>query len=139
MDKQITSGLRALFVTHGIVGLVIGLGELLFPDALAQLYGMELPDPFLMRLAGAAIVGFTATSWLAVAAKEWQEVRIIVLAEIVWPALATLVMLWAVLSGAWPATAWLNVALMAFFTLGFGYFYFYEVNVVVPRLRMSPR
>ena len=57
----------------------------------------------------------------------------------VWPALAALVMLWAVLSGTWPVAGWLNVALMTFFAVAFAYFYFYEVRVVVPRLGMSHR
>jgi hypothetical protein len=84
MQKQITSGLRILFVVHGVVGLVFGLAQLLAAEAYANLVGLALPDPFMLRLVDAAILGFTASSWLALLATTWNEIRIIVAAEVVW-------------------------------------------------------
>jgi hypothetical protein len=139
MQKQITTGLRALFVAHGVVGLVFGLAQVLVAEPFANLFGLPLPDPFMFRLVGAAILGFTASSWLALAATTWSEVRIIVAAEVVWATLGALVMLWAVLAGAWPAIAWVNIAILGVFALAFAYYYFYEVSVVMPRLGTSPR
>jgi hypothetical protein len=139
MQKQITSGLRILFVVHGVVGLVFGLAQLLAAEAYANLVGLPLPDPFLLRLVGAAILGFTASSWLALLATTWNEIRIIVAAEVVWATLGALVMLWAVLAGVWPALAWVNIIILAAFAVAFAYYYFYEASVVMPRLGMSPR
>jgi hypothetical protein len=139
MDKQIASGLRFTFVVHGIVGLLYGLAQLLLPEAVGKLFGIAVPDPIFWRLVGAATLGFTATSWLALRATAWEEVRITVLAEIVWPALGTLVMLWALLSGAWPVTGWLNAIILGGFAVTFSYFYFEEVRVIMPRLGMLHR
>ncbi len=139
MDKQIAPGLRITFLVHGIVGLVFGLPQLLVPEAFGNLFGLAVPDPTFWRLVGAAVLGFTATSWLALRATKWDEVKTIVVGEIVWPVLATLVMLWALLSGAWPLTGWLNAIVLGAFAVAFTFFYFEEVRVIMPRLGMTHR
>lgn len=139
MDKQITSGLKVTFLVHGIVGLLVGVPELLFPEAFGQLFGMAVPDPIFWRLLGAAILGFTATSWLALRATTWAEVKTIVVGEIVWPVLGTIVMLGALLTGVWPVLGWVNAIVLGGFAVAFTFFYFEEVRVIMPRMGMSHR
>ena len=121
--KQIPSGLRTTFLFHGIVGLVFGLIYLFVPAQFGKMVNWPMPDVSAYRLVGAAILAFTASSWLAYREKVWDRVEIVVVLEIVWTGLATLVMLWAVLFAGMPAIGWLNAVLMAAFAVAFGYFY----------------
>jgi hypothetical protein len=121
-----------------VIGLLFGVLQLLAPVWFANLFGLPA-DPALFRLVGAAILGFTATSFLATRATAWSEVRLVVLGEIVWTWLATICLLGAVLSGTWPAIAWLNIIIMLGFALAFSYFYYAEARAPAARLRPSPR
>lgn len=138
MDKHFSSGLRTTFWIHVVIGLLFGVPQLLAPTWFANLFGLPV-EPILFRLVGAAILGFTATSWLATRASIWSEVRLVVVGEIVWTWLAALVLLAGVLSGAWPAIAWLNVLIMFGFALAYSYFYFGEARAAMPRLGASAR
>lgn len=134
MDKPVTNGLKTLFLIHAVVGLIFGLGYLIIPQQVADWLSMPFGnDDVMMRTVGAAILGFSASSILGYLAQEWREVKIVVQAELVWTLLATALAMWAVLSETWPVIGWLDVALMAFFFLGFGYFYWREETMPVPR------
>lgn len=133
MEKPITSGLKTLFLIHAVVGLLFGLGYLLIPATVAEWFNMPITDEFNLRMIGAAILGFTATSIAGYLAHKWDQVKIVVQGEVVWTLLAALLSLWFVLDGAWPAAGWLNFALMGLFFLAFGYFYWREESMVVPR------
>jgi hypothetical protein len=75
------------------------------------------------RLVGAAILGFTSSSWWAYKESSWEKVKIIVQMEIVWTVLATLVLLWGLLFAGLPALEWLNAIIMAAFAVAFSIFY----------------
>jgi hypothetical protein len=75
------------------------------------------------RLVGAAILAFAASSILAYRETDWEKVILIVRTEIVWTALATLVLLVSLIFGDAPATAWLYALLMAGFCAAFSFFY----------------
>lgn len=138
MDKPITSGLKTLFLVHAVVGLVFGLGYLVIPATLAGWFNMPLTDEPYLRLIGAAILGYTATSTAGYLAHSWDEVKIVVQGEFVWTGLAATLSLWFVLDGTWPVAGWINFGLMALFFLAFGYFYWREEKTLtVPR--PSPR
>ena len=111
------------FFVHVIVGAFFGLVYLLIPDVWGNLVGWPTPDPYPYRLIGAAVLGFSTSSWLAYKAAEWEQVMILVQMEIVWTILGTLAMLWALLIGGMPAIGWLNTATLAGFAIVFYYFY----------------
>jgi hypothetical protein len=134
MDKPITSTLRTMFIIHLIAGLVFGLGYLLIPDTVANLFNYPWVGDPMQRLLGAAILGFSLTSLLALMAERWQQVRIVVMGEVLWTFLAALIILWFLIDGSMPALFWGNFALMAFFALGFGYCYWKEETVVAAKL-----
>lgn len=134
MDKPITSGLKTLFLVHAVVGLVFGLGYLVIPATLAGWFNMPLTDEPYLRLIGAAILGFSATSLVGYLSRHWDEVRIAVQGEFVWTGLAALLSVWFVLDGTWPVAGWLIFGLMALFFLGFGYYYWREEKtLIVPK------
>jgi hypothetical protein len=134
MDKPIASALKTVFLVHAVVGLVFGLGYLFIPSTMAGWFNFTGGGDYsYQRLVGAAILGFATSSIFAYMAQGWREVRIVVLGELVFTLLAALLSLWLVLDGTWPAAGWLNVAIMALFFLAFGYFYWREESMPVPK------
>jgi hypothetical protein len=134
MDKQIRSGLKALFLVHALVGLIFGLAYLAIPATFAGWFNMPHTDEPYMRMIGAAILGFSATSLVGFQAHSWAEVKIVVQGEFVWTGLAALLALWSVLDGTWPVAGWINFGLMALFFIAFGYFYWREEGTLtVPK------
>ncbi len=122
MNAPISSGLKTTFLVHAIVGILFGLGYLLIPTTVGGWFGVAMTDPA-WRLLGAALLGFGMSSWWAYRAKEWAQVEIVVLMEIVWTVLGTIATVWALLTGALPAMGWGNAVILALFAVAFGYFY----------------
>ena len=122
MEKKISNGLKYTFIFHFIVAIVFGLTYLLIPDTWATIVQWPLRETFPYRLLGAALLGFGVSSWLAFKNQLWESVKIVVIMEIVWCGLGTLVMLWVMFTQELPAIGWLNTVLMVFFTVTFGFF-----------------
>jgi hypothetical protein len=122
MDKQISKGLKTTFLVHIIVGLIFGLFMFLYPKGWS-IFGVDVKEPEMYRLVGAAILGFTASSWWAYKESLWDKVKIVVKMEIVWTTLAALALLYGLLFAGLPAIEWLNFVIMAGFAIAFGYFY----------------
>ena len=121
--NKISAGLKMLFLVHFVLGLALGLLYLLIPDTFLGLFGITLADSFPYRTIGAAVLAFTASSWYCYKAAEWEKVKIVVQAEIVWAVLAALVGLYGLLFLGQPAAYWINVIIMAGFAAAFIYFY----------------
>jgi hypothetical protein len=122
MEKQISNGLKYTFIFHFIVAIVFGLTYLLIPYQWATIVQWPLRETFPYRLLGAALLGFGVSSWLAFKNPLWESVKIVVVMEIVWCGLGTVVMLWAMVIKGFPAIGWLNTVLMVFFAITFGFF-----------------
>ena len=122
MEKQISSGLKVTFLVHVIVGAIFGLVMLLVPG-MWNLLGVTVQEPAMYRLTGAAILGFTTSSWLAYKETAWEKVKIVVQMEIVWTILATLVLLWGLIFAGLPAIEWMNAVIMGGFAAAFSFFY----------------
>jgi hypothetical protein len=115
--------LKTLFLVHFIVGLIFGLCNLLIPAMFMGWFGIQVQDQFPWRTVGAAVLAFTASSWYCYQSAEWEKVKIVVLAEIVWTGLNVLVGLYGLVFVGMPATEWINVIIMAGFGAAFAYFY----------------
>jgi hypothetical protein len=124
MNAQLSQGLKTTFLVHFIVALLFGLGFLLIPIAVGSIYGLNVQEPEIYRLLGGAMLGFAVSSWLSYKATNWDSVRIVVVMEIVWTILGTLVMLYALLIAGFPALGWINAIIFAAFAIAFGWFYF---------------
>jgi hypothetical protein len=119
----ISKGLKTLFIIHGVVSIIFGLLMLFLPYVWARSMQYELPDPIPIMLIGAFTVVLAVKDCFGLMAKRWDEVRIIVIMEVVWAPLAALVMLYAVLWGGAPKTLWGNVVAFAIFAVAWIYFY----------------
>ncbi len=124
MEKQISSGLKITFLAHVIVGVIFGLIYLLIPEVWGNLVNWPVKEPTPYRLVGAAILGFSTSSWLAYRETAWEKVKIVVQMEIVWTILGTLVMLWGLIFAGLPAIGWLNAVILGGFAVAFAVFYF---------------
>jgi len=123
MEKQISPGLKTLFLVHAILAAIFGLAYLLMPDVWGSLTGVPMQEPGWYRAIGAAILGFATSSWLAYRETAWDKVKIVVQMEIVWTILGTLVALWGLLFAGFPAADWLNALVLGGFAVAFTYFY----------------
>lgn len=123
MNKPIVSGLRTTFLVHFILGLIFGLIMLIIPETFLRLFNWEVQEPTVYRWVGAAVLAFTASSWFGYKASTWDQVRIVVLAELVWAPLATLVNFWGIIRQGFPPTAWINVVIFGGFAIAFWIFY----------------
>ena len=124
MDKPILSGLKITFIIHFVVGLVFGLVFFISPPLWARLAGIKIEGNELYRLLGVAMLALSASSWLAFRVKTWESVRILVITEIGWTILATIVILYYIIRWHFPPLYWLSAGLMAVFAIAFTYFYF---------------
>jgi hypothetical protein len=129
MEKEILPGLKYTFLAHVILGAITGLMLLLVPEIWASWAGQTLVDPVVSRLLGAAVLGYTASSWWAYREKVWDRVRIVVEAEMVWTILGTLVFVWGLLFMQLPALYWVNTLILAGFAIAFTYYYLRETTV----------
>lgn len=123
MNTNISAGLRTTFLIHFIVALLFGLGFLLIPSVVGGWFGLTVQEPEIYRLLGAAMLGFAVSSWLGYQAQDWASVRIVVLMEIAWTVLGSLVMLYALLFTGFPILGWINAAILVAFAIAFAYFY----------------
>jgi hypothetical protein len=119
MDKPISSGLKYTFLIHFIVGLFFGLTYLLYPSLWTGMSGIAVEYDMTDRVIGAAVLGWSAMSWFCYRAGVVGRVKIVVLGEIVWTVLATLVILYALLLQGYPSFAWMNAVIMAAFAVAF--------------------
>ena len=82
-------------------------------------------DPVAGRVMGSLFLGFGFGSLFAYRASSWEEVRILVLADLIWCVLCTIAMVWMMLVyPTLPVSGWLEGALVAFFAVLFAYAYF---------------
>ncbi|MFX1503873.1 MAG: hypothetical protein ACFFDH_23125 [Promethearchaeota archaeon] len=76
---------KLTFVIHLVVGIIF---TVLFwiPETFAEMYGIPYNDytTAMSMTIGALFAGLTVSSLFGILAKEWKEVKIVVIAEIVW-------------------------------------------------------
>jgi hypothetical protein len=123
MNQKISSGLKTLFLVHFILALLFGLLYLFIPDFFFGMFGVTIPDLNPYRLIGAAVFSLGISSWLCYQAGEWEQVKILVQLEMLWPILGALVIIYGILFAGLPAVFWINAIILAGFGLAFIYYY----------------
>ena len=81
---EYSNWLKYTFIIHIVIGFAFGLTFLLVPELISSIIGWEpaIFDP-INRIFGAAIVGLTTGSILALLDPDWEKVKIIVRIELV--------------------------------------------------------
>lgn len=122
-DQRISSGLKTTFFIHFIITSVVGVQHVLAPRWWTDLAGMEITITVTWRIIGAAVIGFAVSSFLAYKAEFWEQVRIVVIMEIIWSVIAALVIIWGIFIEEVPPLEWLNVALLICFAFLFTFYF----------------
>lgn len=118
--------LRNLFILTAVVGLVFGLGFLIFPDQLLQLYDVQLSEAglYISRLIGTVFIGVGIITWQARYSNDSAARRAIVTGLFIDFLLGLVVSIMMMVSDVVNALGWSTVIIYLFFTLGYGYFQF---------------
>ena len=125
-EVGLSGGLKALFIIHGIGALISGIIYLVTPFKWAELSQYGPIDQVFVRYFGAVTLALSFKDWVCLRAKAWSEVRIIVMMEVVWTLLATLLGLYLALFAVITAPVsiiWMNVVTFALFFVFWTYFY----------------
>jgi hypothetical protein len=105
--------------------MIFGFWYFLSIESWADLTGWPFMDPTSGRVMGALMIGFGFASILGFRATSWEQVEIIVLADIVWEIFAIVAMTWMMLvHPTIPFSGWFLVILLTLFTVLFSYSYY---------------
>jgi hypothetical protein len=119
--------LSMMMIINAVVAAVFGVAFVLVPSQAISLYGIEDPSEiliFILRLLGAAFIGFAVLTWSARNANDSEARRAIVLALIVSEGIGFIVALIAQLADVVNSLGWSTVAIYLLLALGFVYFQF---------------
>lgn len=90
MDKPIVSGLKTVFLIGALGSLLTGGLSVIAPLFVINLSGLDPAALPAIQQAGAATLGYFIGALLALRARTWDEVRIIVAASITFTLLSTI-------------------------------------------------
>jgi len=125
MGREISKGLKYILLLHLILGIIIGVVFLFFPESYCSLFGITISDHGMYRLIGAASLALGFSSYLAYRNHDWDVVKLFVQMELVWLIGANLGLLWWLFTGA-PILSWSIEVMFIFFLVAFLYFYIQE-------------
>jgi hypothetical protein len=121
--------LKFWMAAKAIVEVIFGIGFVLIPETLGNLFGMTFdPAAVLMaRLFGTAFIFGSIVLYLARNTPGSDAAgRAIIIGVVISNTIGFIVTLLATLSGVWNAFGWLPVALYLVFGLVFAYFLFFK-------------
>ena len=118
--------LSSLLVFNTIVALPFGLGFLLAPGVMANLYGVST-DPaanLIGQFFGVSLIAIGLLCWFARYVSDADAQRAIIQALLIADVLGLIVAVMGMVSGVLNALGWLTVALYLILSLGYAYFRF---------------
>ena len=118
-----SKGLRTTFLIHVFVALAFGVVMYLVPATWADMTKWTPLDENITRIFGAALTAIGVSSWLEYRATKWDEVRIILVLEIVFTVLGGLGSLYGALALSAPVFIWVPFSVFLVFGFLFAYFY----------------
>ena len=123
---EIPNILKYTFLIHFIASIVFGFVFFLIPEIYSDAVGWPFNEPAAARGLGSAFIGFAITSLFGYRATSWEEVKIVVIGEIVFTLFGLLTMVWMmVIHTTIPAlVGWLYALLFALFFVLFLYSYY---------------
>lgn len=118
--------LSTWMIITAILGLVFGLGYLLMPSTLLDIYGIDSNPSTLLaaRFFGGSVVGWGVLAWFARGTAESAARSAITLSLFVTFFIGLVLTLMGVVSGVFNVYGWLTAALFLIFALAHGYYRF---------------
>jgi hypothetical protein len=107
-----------------ILGLLFGIGDLLIPDRIGVIYGMETSRAGMLmgRFFGVALLGWAMISWFAKDFHDESDLRHVLAPSGVAHVAGVIVATMGILAGDTNALGWLSVAIFLFGAIGSFYF-----------------
>ena len=119
--------LKFWMIVKAMVVLVFGIGFVVIPEFVLDLFGMDLDEGGILmsRLFGAAYIFKALLFWLLRNTPTSERpIRVVLISDVVSDAIAFVVTLIATVNGVWNGLGWLPVGLYLVFGLVFAYFFF---------------
>lgn len=125
--KEEQMNIHKLKVITALCGLLLGLGYLIIPKVLIQIFfGVEadVVTQLVARFGGGAVLGYFVLAWGARKAENTEERRAILLALFITFLLGLALSVYGMVAGLFTAWGWIAVAVFGLIAIGFGYFRF---------------
>lgn len=118
--------LKTLFIFNAFAAILFGIGSVLAPHPLVDLFGSTLnpAGALMMQYGGAWLIGIGLLAWFARNSADSDARRAIVLAFLICYSIAFIVALLAQLNNVLNVFGWGTVALNLILAAGYGYFHF---------------
>lgn len=111
--KKVSKNLKAWFLVHFGVDMLIGIPLLMAPVELVNAFGLQMTDTYMARIVGAALIAIGMTS--AIVQDEGEEVFMVMLKlKMLWSGFAIVGMLFALAAGE-SQVLWIFIGIFAFF------------------------
>ena len=123
MVEEIQKFTKITFIIHFVLGIILTV-LFFIPEITVPIYGMTYSDEngAILMILGASGAGWTVSSLCGLLIKEWKEVKIVVIGEIVWLAaglIATIINFAVFSIGMAVLTLIIFIVLLALFALTF--------------------
>lgn len=115
-----------LLLVNAIVALIYGIGLVLVPSTVLNIYGVE-PGPAVnlaSQLFGVELLHVGLICWLARSVSDSAAQRAIVIASLIGQVIAVVITVMGTLSGVFSAVGWSAVAIYLLLALGYAYLQF---------------
>ena len=111
MKDQTSKVLRITLLVYATWFVIWGLLHVISPEV------MKAIDPAIERILGAAVLAFAFGAGLAYLERAWDNIRIVVLVQVVWMIVYTITLAWGILAGGIGAEAWPPTVIGAVFAV----------------------
>jgi hypothetical protein len=118
--------LRNLFILNAVLAFGFGVGFLLLPGTMVELYGMESTQSanLLGQLFGVELIAVGLLCWFVRGISDAAALRAIMPALLIADVVGLIVVLIGTLSGVMGAMGWSGVAIYLVLSVGYAYFLF---------------
>jgi len=120
---EISKFLKISFLIDGLVAVIYGLVMLLIPQMHADFFVFPYEE-FADRYIGALFLGFGVGNLFAYRASSWENVEFVVLMNITFLLIGTLIILYSIAVAVLPVMAYMQVGLSLFLLFLFLYSYY---------------
>jgi len=117
-----SKALRATFLVHAVVALVLGVPLLIVPGQFLDLFIWRPIDPLISRLLGAALLALAWGSFRGWQATERAQVKTLLEIEAVFTVLGSIGLLRHLLIASYPLIVWVVFLLLVVFSIAWIYF-----------------